>query len=74
MIPALIACFFGAALTAACDPQTKPPFDIVPTFGAGDDVVGPGACSEAKSEQACAGTVTCVWSNDRCAPMTVAAP
>ena len=35
MIPALLACFFGAALSTACDPQnlTKPQIDIVPTFG-----------------------------------------
>lgn len=73
MIPALIACFFGAALSTACDPQslTKPQIDIVPTFGSNDDIVGPGSCSEAKSAQSCASALTCQWSNDRCVAMSI---
>lgn len=73
MIPALIACFFGAALAAACDPNVgaERPFDLVPTFGAGDDLSGPGKCSAAETESACEGTLTCVWSGDRCKPMDV---
>lgn len=73
IITALIACFFGAALSAACDPDvSQRPFELVPTFGSNDDLAGPGACSEAESEQACRGTLTCVWSNDRCSPMGLA--
>lgn len=76
MIPALLACCFGAALSTACDPQslTKPQIDIVPTFGSNDDLAGPGSCSEAETQQACSGTLTCQWSNDRCVPMSFSFP
>lgn len=73
MIPAMIACFFGAALAAACDPDSlaRPEFGAIPTLGAGDDIVSPGACAE--TEAACTGALTCVWSGDRCAAMDLAA-
>lgn len=75
MITALVACFFGAALSTACDPDSlsRPPIQFVPEFGSGDDLSGPGACSAAETEQACAGALTCTWSNDRCVPMSVSA-
>jgi hypothetical protein len=68
MIPALIACFFGAALAAACDPDAlqKPPFEVVPTLSSADDFSNPRPCGEARSEDACAATLTCVWSGSRC--------
>lgn len=75
MIPAMIVCFFGAALAAACDPEalSRPEFGAVPTLGSGDDISSPGACSEAKTEAACAGALTCVWAGDRCSAMGLAA-
>lgn len=75
MIPALLACFFGAALTAACDPNAlgRQPFDVVPPIGAGDDLANPGACFEAETEQACKAALSCVWADNRCSAMDLSA-
>ncbi len=75
MFPALFVCFFGAALAAACDPTDIPvsPGILGPSgLKAGDDLSVPGACSEAKTEQACQSALTCVWANDRCSALDIA--
>lgn len=65
MIPALIACFFGAALAAACDPELlSRPFEVTPTVS--DSAYVPRPCGEVKSQDACSSLVMCVWTDSRC--------
>jgi hypothetical protein len=75
MIPTLIACFFGAAIVAACDPQLLPrPLEVAPALDASGALANPRPCRELKSEDACGTVIMCVWTESRCKERDIALP